>query len=210
MSAEPENVSKEPESEEDTLRAISALVGMVLGLLIGVPISIVLGLLGKPGEGFPPYDFIANLRDDFTFFSFSIFFGCIIAFSSSVYLWKRKGSTNFGHAFLSALTLLFAWVFIGCVMAFVLGPFNVFLLRYMDPFEVFMDGALIFLPFAIILAYLLFPNRRPFMRHRIHLMLTRKFWHGVWRNRRNRRRMLLLLMGLALIMAIDVWRIFLR
>lgn len=210
MSAEPENVSKEPESEEDTLRAISALVGMVLGLLIGVPISIVLGLLGKPGEGFPPYDFIANLGDGFTFFSFSILLGCIIAFSTSVCLWRRKGRTNFGHAFLSAVTLLFSWAFIGCVMTFVLGPFNAFLLGYMDQFEVFMYGALVFLPFAISLIYILFPDRRSFMRYRIHLALTRKFWHGVWRNRRNRRRMLLLLMGLALIMAIDVWRIFLR
>ncbi len=166
-------------SEADGVRAISFLLGMVIGSALGVPTSIVLGFLGKPGEGPPTGDFIGWLIEGFSFVSFSILFGCLIAFVSSIYIWRRKEkNVNFRLSISSSLTVLFTWLYIGLLMAFVLEPFNHFFLQYYPPVSVFWLGALVFFPFMLLSAYILFPSMRPIMSNSIRVLYNR----GSWKN----------------------------
>lgn len=189
-------------SEEDRLRAISFLLGMVLGSLLGVPTSIALGLLKGPGEGPSLGDSVGQLVEGFSFFRFTILFGCLIAFVSSVYLWRRKGKIDFGNCVLSSLTVLSIWIYGSVVMAFLFAPLDAFLLQHFTPVSVFWKGALVFFPFMLLAAYVLFPSLRLIMRNNLRVIFTREGW----RNPRTRKRVMTFWILLVAIIAISVLR----
>ena len=198
-----ENLQDSPE-KRDEVRAISALAGMLLGSVIGVPISIAVGLLGEAGRGLLYYDFLGNLMQMSSFFSFSVLFGCLITFATCSHFWKKEQKASLLHCGLSVLTLLFVWVYIFLLFAFVFIPFNVFLLQYFTPVSVFWDVMLVFFPFMAIFAYISFPTLRPRMRHQLGLLVTRGFWSGIRRNPRPHRKMLLITTALLIVIVIDI------
>jgi len=164
-------------SKADRVRGISFLQGMVVGSILGVPTSIALGFLGRPGEGPPTGDFIGWLIEGLSFFSFSIFFGCLIAFVSSIYLWRRRErDVNLRIGILSSLTVLFIWLYLGLVMSFIFEPFNNFFLQYYHPVSIFWLGALVFFPFMLLSAYMLFPSIRPIISNNLRVLYTRQSW----------------------------------
>jgi hypothetical protein len=162
-------------SEADRLRAISFLLGEVFGILLGVPASIGLGLHTRFVE-VPRGDSLGTLVEGLFFLSFTILFGCLIAFVSSVYLWRRKGKINFGNCVLSSLTVLFMWVYVAILLAFLFEPLDAFLLQHFTPVSVFWKGALVFFPFMLLSAYMLFPSIRPIMSNNIRVLYTRQSW----------------------------------
>lgn len=196
--------------KRDEARLISTATGLFLGIALGVPISVAMGLLGKAGRGLLYYDFLGNMILISSFFGFSVIFGCVITFVTCSYLWKKEERTNLFHCALSSLTLLFGWVYGFLLFTFVFIPFNVFLLQYLYVVDAFLYGALLFLPFMAIGVYIIIPTLRPRIRSQSRLLLTSEFWHGVWRNRKSRRKMLFFLIGFAVIIAVDVFRALLR
>lgn len=203
------NLNTSPE-KRDEVRLISTAAGMFLGIALGVPISVAMGLLGKAGRGLLYYDFLGNAILISSFFSFSVFFGCLITFVICSYHWKKEERINLSHCVLSSLTLLFSWVYVFLIFTFMFVPLNVFLLQYLDTVDVFLYGALFFLPFMIVGVYIIMPRLRPRIRRQSRLLLTSEFWHGIWRNRKSRRKMLFFLIGFTIIIAVDVWRALLR
>jgi len=196
--------------KRDEVRAISLLSGMLLGSAIGVPISIASGLLVEPGKGPPFYDWIGNLIVDCSFFSFSIVFGCLIAFVICVYFWRKEGKVNLAHCALSSFTLFDLWMYILLLFTFLFNPFNDFLLQYFTPVSVFEYVALAFFPFMVIFAYLFFPILRPRIKHQLGLLATREYWREIRKNPRRHRKMLLLTTALVIVIVVDVlsacWR----
>lgn len=197
---------KDKTTKGETIRAISMLIGIISGLLLGVPISIFSGLLRSPGSGLPPYDLIGNLKESLSFFGFSILLGCIIAFVSSVFLWRRTGKVNFGNSALSSLTVLFVGISVISIMASIFVPVNIFLLQYFTPVSVFWYVALTFFPFMILIAYVSFPSLRPRIRQVSHSLITRRFWSEIRRNPKKHRKMLLLTAALVIIIVVDISR----
>jgi hypothetical protein len=202
-------LSNSPE-KRDEVRLISTAAGLFLGIALGVPISVATGLLGKAGRGLLYYDFLGNMVLISSFFSFSVFFGCLITFVTCSYYWKKKERRNLSHCALSSITLLFGWVYVFLLFTFIFVPLNVFLLQYLDVVDVFLYGALLFSPFMIIGVYIIIPSLRPRIRGQSHLLLTSEFWRGVWKNPKSRRKMLYFLIGFAVIIAVDAWRALFR
>lgn len=175
-------------SEADRLRALSSLSGEIFGILLGVPTSIGLGLLSGFVE-VPRGDSVRMLIEGFFFFSFTILFGCLIAFVCSLYLWRRrKRKIDFGNCVLSSLTVLFLWIYVILIMAFIFEPLNAFLLQYFTPVSVFWKGALVFFPFMLLFGYVLFPSLRPIMRRNLRMVFTRGYWRKMWRTPKSRKK----------------------
>jgi hypothetical protein len=194
-------------SKEETIRVKSLLIGMILGASLGVPISISLGSFSSPGMPMPaPSDIVGNLKMILVWFDFSILLGCIIAFVSSGFLWRRMGEAIFRTCVLSSLTVLALWIYISFIMTFIFVPFNAFLLQYLTPVSVFWYAALVFFPFMIIIAYILFPSLRPRIKHTSHSLITRQFWSEIRRNPERHRKMLFLTTALMIIIVVDILR----
>jgi hypothetical protein len=191
-------------AKRDETRAISVLVGMFLGSALGLPISIALGLLGSSGKGMPSYDFSGNLMFFSSLFSFSVLFGCLIAFVTCAYLWKKEESIKLAHCAISSLTLLSLWISLFLLFTFLFVPFDNFLLNYLTPVSVLWYVALAFFPFVVIIAYVQYPTLRPRIRHQSSLLLIRRFWSEIGRNPRKHTKMLLIYIGLTLIIIADV------
>lgn len=192
-------------SEADRLRVTSFLLGEIFGILLGVPTSIGLGLLSRFVE-VPRGDSVGTLVEGFFFFSFTILFGCLIAFVSSIYLWRRKEKKiNFGNCVLSLLTVLFMWAYVILIMAFIFEPLDAFLLQYFTPVSVFWKGALLFFPFMLLAGYILFPSFRPIMRRNLRIVFTRESW----RNPKIRRKIIIFWILIVIIIAINVLRLLL-
>lgn len=192
-----------PEKRDET-RAISTLAGMLLGSALGVPTSIALGLLGPPGRSLPSYDFSGNLTFFSSLFSFSIFFGCPIAFATCSYLWKKEGKANLAQCALSSFTLGGLWMYILVIFVLLFVPLNNFLLQYLTPVSVFWYVALAFFPFIVLITYVLFPSLRLRIRQHPHLLVTREFWSEIGRNPKKHRRMLFLTTALVIVIVVDV------
>jgi hypothetical protein len=195
------------DDEADKLRAVSFLLGMTVGSLLGVPTSIGLGLLSRSGEGAPLTDSVGWLVEFFSFFRFTILFGCLIAFVSSIYLWRRKGKINFGNCVLSLLTVLFMWAYVTLIMAFIFAPLDAFLLQYFTPVSVFWKGALVFFPFMLLASYVLFPSLRSPMRRNLRMVFTRAYWRKAWGNPKNRKKIIVFIILFVAILIVDVWRL---
>lgn len=195
-----------PEKRDET-RAISVIVGMLLGSVLGLPISIALGLLGPPGRGMPSYDFSGSLIFFSSLFSFSMLFGCLLASVTCTYLWKKEGKVKLAHCALSSFTLLSLWVYLLLLFTFLFVPFNNFLLQYLTPVSVFWYVLLVFFPFVVILAYFQYPSLRPRIRHQLGLLVTRGFWSEIGRNPKKHRKMLLIYTGLMVVIIVDVLRV---
>jgi hypothetical protein len=193
-------------SEADRLRAIAFLLGEIFGILLGVPTSIRLGLLTGFVE-IPRGDSLGALVEGFSFLSFTILFGCSIAFVSSIYLWKRRGKINFGNCVLSSLTVLFLWTYVILIMAFIFEPLDAFLLKYYSPVSVFWKGALVFFPFMLLAAYISFPSLRPVMQHNLRIIFTRQFWKKAWRKPKSRWKIAIFSIFFAILIVEFVWKI---
>jgi hypothetical protein len=194
---------KSSSEKRDEARAISVLAGMLLGSVLGMPISIALGLLGPPGTGLPS-DFSQYLIFLSTLFSFSIVLGCLITFAICSYLWKREGKTNLAHCALSSCTLFSLWIYLLLLFTFLFNPFSNFLLQYFTSFSVFWYVALAFFPFMVIIAYIQYPSLRPRIRHQLGLLATRAFWSEIRRNPKKHGKMLFLTTALVIIIIVDI------
>jgi hypothetical protein len=91
-------------------------------------------------------------------------------------------------------------------MAFVFTPLDAFLLQHFTPVSVFWKGALVFFPFMLLAAYILFPSLRPIMQRNLRMVFTRKYWRKVWRNPKSRKKLTLFLILVVIIVVMDVWR----
>jgi hypothetical protein len=193
-------------SKGEKIRAVSLLIGMIIGSLVGVPLSIFLGLLRSPGFGLPPLDFIGNLKETFSFFGLSIVLGCVIAFVSSIFFWRKGGRVDLGNCALSSLTVLFVWVSVSFIMTFVFVPVNVFLLQYLTPASVFWYVMLAFFPFMILIAYVSFPSLRSRIRHVSCSLIKYQFWSEIRKDPMRHKKMLFLTTVLVIIIVVDILR----
>lgn len=101
------------------------------------------------------------------------------------------------------------WTYITLIMGFVFEPLDALIFQYFTPVSVFWKGALIFFPFMLLAAYILFLSLRGTMQHNLRMIFTRKYWKKTWKNPKSRRKMAIFPIVIVIITIHDIWRIML-